>query len=147
MTSSTAKALSNAGVLLDAPEIQVLGDAMLLRGQALRDVQRLIERGVQVAEVRDGIAPSRRLSSLLDVMRRVVSTSAVPVTEARQSPNSSQSGVSQRIATEEARQLMNVSPEWVRRQASELDGRKIAGRWTYDKNLVLAAATRNDKEN
>ncbi len=145
--SGEAKALSNKGVLLDAPEIQVFGDAVVIRGQTLRDAQRLMLRGVQVAEVRDGIAPSRRLSSLLDVMRRAVETSAVPATEFRSSPIPRKSEVSERIDTEEASQLMSFSTRWVRHRASELDGRKIAGRWTYDKTLVLAAAARPSKEN
>jgi hypothetical protein len=146
MSTGNAKALAPAGVLVDAPEVQILGDAMVLRGQALRDAHRLILRGVQVAEVKDGIAPSRRLSSLLLVMRRAIEASAVPVTEFRESPKQGQSEVSKRIDTEEASQLMKVSTRWVRQLASELDGRKVAGRWTYDKNLVLAAAARPSKE-
>ncbi|MCD4525234.1 hypothetical protein [Nocardioides sp. cx-173] len=147
MSGRNAKALASAGVLVDAPEVQVFGDALVLRGQALRDVYRVTLRGVQAAEVRDGISPSRRLSSLLDVMRRAVEASAVPVTEFRGGPTSAQSEVSERIDTEEASQLMKISTRWVRTRADELGGRKLAGRWTYDKNLVLAAATQSSKEN
>jgi hypothetical protein len=146
VSGRNAKALASAGVLVDAPEVQVFGDAIVLRGQALRDVYRVTLRGVQAAEVKDGIAPSRRLSSVLGVMRRTIETSAVPVTEFRRSPEQAQSEVSERIDTEEASRLMAISTRWVRARADEFDGRKIAGRWTYDKNLVIAAATRSNKE-
>jgi hypothetical protein len=147
VSGRSAKALASAGVLVDAPEVQVFGDVMVLRGDALRDVYRVTLRGVQAAEIKEGIVPSRRLSSLLDVMRRIVEASAVPVAEFRGGPKPGQSEVSERIDTEEASRLMNFSTRWVRIRADELGGRKIAGRWTYDKDLVVAAATRSNKEN
>jgi hypothetical protein len=44
------------------------------------------------------------------------------------------------IAVAEAGRLLGLSPRQVRRLAPELDGRKVAGHWTFDALTVAAVA-------
>jgi hypothetical protein len=141
--TSPNTALVKGGVFVESPEIEVLGDAVLIRGQALLDNYWLVRRGVEAAEVREGIAPSARVAGLLAAQRRALSASEVPVTELRAEGTSASSGA-ERIGSGEAADLMGMTERWARHLAPELGGHKVAGRWTFDKQLVLARA--NDRE-
>lgn len=129
------------GPIPEAPVVQILGDAVVIRGAAAVEASRLLSRGVAAVERQDGIRANNRVLLLLSAVAEVAGMSACPVSDVRNETSSARSGsgVTHRIGTREAADLMEISERQVRRLASDLDGRIHRGRWTYDFNAVQAA--------
>jgi hypothetical protein len=50
------------------------------------------------------------------------------------------------VDTKEAGAMLGLSPRHVRRQHADLGGRQVAGRWTFDRLLVAAAAAERNQQ-
>ena len=69
-------------------------------------------------------------------------TSASGTAEAEVTPEMSSSASGERMGSAEAANLLGCSDRWVRGLAPELDGCKVAGRWSYDREAVVEYAAR-----
>lgn len=130
---------------VEPPEIMLLGDCVVIRGQAAAEAYRLLAAGVQQVERRDGITASGRVNYLLGTCKRAAQMSVCGVADVRNpgfQAESSHLEIGVRVGTREAAVELKISEEHVRRLASILDGRKLRGRWTYDSVLVEAEAER-----
>jgi hypothetical protein len=128
---------------MTGPELVALGGGWaLLRGLALADASRAVSYVVKQGR-RDGVrAP--RLTRLEAALRGEVAAAMA----ANGHTNATDTAVvvpfpQDVMSTEEVAAATGISPRHVRRQADELGGRKIAGRWCFDPVIVHAAAAEN----
>lgn len=136
--------------LPQAPPVQLLGDAVVLRGPAAIDAYRLMARGVDAARREDGIQPSERLEQLLAALRASADAamSAAGHADVREVPTSAVSTPGSRIGTREVADLLGLSERHVRRLAPEFNGRRHGNTWTYETTAVEAhLIARTTKEN
>jgi hypothetical protein len=140
------------------PAVERLGGGQLLvRGLAVLRLHRWATAAVAIARRRDGMGtldPDARelLAALEAEARAAVSTaqdaearagmSAGPQRDIRRRADVQPSPQDDlMISTEEARQLLGLSPRHVRRLAPQLDGRQVAGRWLFPRSAVLERKT------
>lgn len=138
-----------SGPARPAPAVQLLGDAVLLRGPAVIDAWYLLRLGIRETQRRDGITPGPRLRELLDALEhaaaQVRGVSARPdedVPDQREHRSSREP-----IGSKEAAVLLDRSPRQVRRLARTLDARRApGGAWTFDRQVVTEYVTNTTKE-
>ena len=121
------------------PEVQVLGDALLLRGPAV--LETLTAYGVLVRQVKaNGAQPSSRLLGMqrgaavaASVYRRDTSpASAGPLADVRPGTSRPESW----LRTTDVALALQVSERHARRLARTLDARRTRGGWLYPRQAV-----------
>jgi hypothetical protein len=112
---------------------------VILTGTAIIDTWRAVAWVINKARRDDQIVSNR-----VRHLERVLAAEAAAVVAARGQPDASGPADLQAspdvIDTQETAAMLHVSPRTVRRQAADLGGRQVAGRWTFDRLLVSAAA-------
>jgi hypothetical protein len=115
------------------------GGQVLLRGGAVVEVARALDWLIRVHERRDSVHASQPLRALQQLLAaEAAQVSARTFADVRKTavvPTSQNM-----ITSEEAAAMLQRSPRQVRRLAADLEGRQIAGRWLFDRDLVAAAA-------
>jgi hypothetical protein len=116
------------------------GGTVLLRGPAVVHVSRALDWAISVQARRDSVhasKPLRQLQQLLaDEAAQVSGGHVADVRKTAVVPISPEN----MINTEEAAAMLRRSPRQIRRLAADLEGRQIAGRWLFDRDVVAAAA-------
>jgi hypothetical protein len=118
------------------------GGTVLLRGPAVAQLSQVLDGVIRLHERRDSVqatAALRALQQLLAAETAQVALSARPFADVRK-PAAVPMSPENMINTEEAAAMLRLSPRQVRRLAVELEGRRVAGRWVFDQDLVAAAA-------
>lgn len=128
-------------------EAQLLGAAVLLQGQSLRDVQRLVALGMREVERRDGIVPPARVAEVERLLRQAADLDRL---RQRLSPGGRVLGESggvrpdwepaRRLTTRQAAAMLQLSERQVRRKAATLGGCLIGPILTFDGDLVAQLA-------
>lgn len=134
----------HAGVEIPrAPEVQLVGDTVQIRGRAALDAYRVLAEGIGTVRRRDGIEPPPGLRVLLAALKLAadaarVSSDVADIADVRRqaSPASLRSG--ELIGIAEVAELCGVGERQVRRKVSELGGWKNHNRWVFDSGLVRA---------
>ena len=117
------------------PDVQLLGAAVLLQGQALLDAAYLIAHELENRRCRGmEIAPRHRdlfatLRTANDLRKR--QRDDAPVADPRELDHGSNE-----IDTVTAARLLGWPVRKVQRNASDLDGRMPHGRWIFDRRTV-----------
>jgi len=122
-----------------APAVQQLGSAVLLRGPAVVDVWHLVALGVRAAK-RDGITLSRVAdlqSVLAAAAAEVRATSECGHGDVAQLPVGALSDPSEPLTTGEVATMLGLSPRQTQRMRAQLDARKLrCGRLLFDRGAV-----------
>jgi hypothetical protein len=122
------------------PPVQVLGDAILFRGQALRDLAYLLPRAVTAASRADGISPPRRWLVTLEAVKTATAMSACPVTDV-----GSEADSREWLTSRETAELLQLSERQVTRLGTRIGGHRARGGWLFSRtNIEEHAQTRNE---
>ncbi len=135
-----------------APDVELLGAAVLVQGRTTLDVYRILGEGIEFCRRRDGIQPHPRLLQALAAFRAAAAAAVDergrPDTEDMPDVRGSGAGPQLRngelIGITEAAQICGVGERQARRRAAELGGTKQHGRWVFDRGLVQAYLDTND---
>ncbi len=118
------------------PDVEQLGDAVLLRRPIVAEVRRLLTAAAREAVHRDGIRPSQRLLHLLALLDaagnvradgRSVTFAPPPLTV-------------DAMRTSETAAALGIGERQTRRLAGPLGARRTATGWAFDRRAVDAAA-------
>jgi hypothetical protein len=127
------------------PDVQVLGDALVLRGHALLEMYRAATEGIQVSRQRNCIEPSRSLQKAIagakaasSVGRRQRSADMGDIADVRARPTLAALRTGERIGVEEVARMCGVGHRQARRLAPSLGGTKTRKGWIFDRGLVQA---------
>ena len=121
--------------------VERLGDAILFRGPAVRDLAYLLPRAVVDAARRDGITPPRRWRQILETVQETArAMSACPATDVRSDADPPLS-----MTTREVAELLGIDERSVRRLGSKVGGRKVRNEWIFDRSDVEAEARRRQE--
>lgn len=127
------------------PDLQVLGHAVLVQGEALAWLTVLAVRG-QAAAARDG-APApphvrRWLDTIADLARSGQNRMSFPGhADVRAGGNRAESSQVDEVDSHEAAELLGVTARHVRRLGPSLGARRARGRWIFDRSIVVAYRT------
>lgn len=117
---------------MTGPPVQQLGAAVLLQGRGV-EVAFLAAAATERVLTERGQPVPRGLPELTAALRAAVSpTRRSDVARDTDSARSDHD----RITAHEAAKVLGVTTRSVQRLARTLDGRKVAGRWTFDRDLV-----------
>ena len=134
------------------PGVQTLSDAVVLQGPAVAEVAYLVNLGLRHRANLDGTAPSDRQRALLRMLTDTAEASlALPPTprghaDLPATPDLAESTVVGEMKTAEAARLLGVTPRHARRLAADIDGRRVAGAWTFDRSAVIAYRALREEE-
>lgn len=130
------------------PPVQLLGDAVLIRGSAVRDTLALVGMGVQQAR-RDGIPPSPRVQALLAALaaaREVQSCPPPDAADVRNVAARAESEMAREIGSRGVAEILKLSHRQVRRLAADLGGRRSpSGGWIFNQGTVDAYKAARDE--
>jgi hypothetical protein len=131
-----------AGIALtEPPAVQQLGSAVLLQGQALTDAYYLVSAGIREAS-RSGY-PTGRFEEIRRAIRDASRRRQSDVAERELlSHSGNDRSAVDTIGTAEAAALLGIGFRNCQRKAKEGLGRRVGGRWVYDRALVIAEAER-----
>lgn len=126
------------------PDVQLLGDAVLIRGAAAVDAYRVLAKSAGTAR-RDGIAPPRRLLQLLTALRAAAEAAEAAAeavrgtAELRRSADPARSPCDD-IGTQEAAAMIGCSTRYVRQllATDRLRARVVRGSWRVPVSEVVA---------
>lgn len=127
-----------------APEVQLVGDAVQIRGRAALDAYRVLAEGVGTVRRRDGIEPPPGLRVLLAALKSSAAAAArassdVPdIADVRRQESEASLRSGELIGSAEAAEMCGLGERQLRRLAGKLGGRKSHNRWVFDKGLVEA---------
>lgn len=126
-----------------APEVQLVGDAVQIRGRAAIDAYRVLAEGIGVVRRRDAIEPNPGLLILLAALKTSAdvaraSADVADIADVRQQKSRASLRSGELIGIAKAAELCGLSERQVRRLAGEMGGRKAHNRWVFDKGLVEA---------
>lgn len=109
--------------------LRIPAGAVLLTGGAL-DAARYAVEVAQRARRRNGLPPVASLTALADALDAAMAVGGQTDTidDAQGDPDY--------MTTDEAAELLGISPRSVRRMASRLGGRLVGGRWLVDRQAV-----------
>ena len=126
-----------------SPEVQILGDAAVLRGAAALDAYRVMCEGIALVLRRDGIPPSRRLEQTVAALKAAATTSRITsadtsdIADVRKQATSAQSvKTGEQVGIEEVARMCGVGTRQARRLAPELGGHKTSKGWRCDRGMV-----------
>lgn len=111
------------------PAVQLLGDAVLFRGPAIRDLAYLLPRAVADVTRRDSIPVSPRWRLILEAVNTAMS--ACPVTDVRV-----ESKRSEWVTTAEAATALGITERHARRIARQLGGHLGRGGWLIPSSSI-----------
>lgn len=129
--------------------VQIVGrSAVLLEGPALRHCAVLVGNAIAQRRIRNGVPPSTLHLALHDALvaaaRHSQEMSDSGHADVPEMVGGAESGAEGEISSSHAAELLHLTPRQVRRIATHLDGRRVAGRWTFPRAAVQAvAADRN----
>ena len=116
------------------PDVEQLGDAVLLRRPIVAEVRRLLTAAAREAVRRDGIRPSQRLLHLLAVLDAACNVPRdVPAVTAVPAPVSIDA-----MTTTEAAETLGICNRQTRRLADRLGAVRTTHGLRYDAELVRA---------
>ncbi|MDO9378640.1 MAG: helix-turn-helix domain-containing protein [Nocardioidaceae bacterium] len=129
------------GEIPASPDVQVLGDAVVLRGAAALEAFRLVRQGIQYQERTDHISANPRVLGVLAALKVAAERAGMSASghaDVRKEPDSP-SLVMQLGITAAAHEL-NMTERHVRRLARDgvIAGRKVGQSWQLDRAAVLA---------
>lgn len=75
-----------------------------------------------------------RMLAYLDALARGFTDETPPGSEESQSEHDVP------LSADQAAEILGCTPQWIRRIASDLDGRRVAGRWVFSRRAVLEYA-------
>lgn len=124
-----------------APPVQVFPGVVIVSGPALKDLYFLVSSGVRAAS-RNGKVDNR-----FEGLRRAIRDADVARTRQRDTGSEADCAdcagddelAVDQIGTAEAALILGISLRSCQRKAKGL-GRKVAGRWVFDRQLVVAEA-------
>lgn len=125
------------------PDVQLLGDAAVLRGPAALDAYRLITEGIALVRRRDGIEPNPRLLVTVATLKAAAAAGRAEVPEVRnfrETPDSTSLRGGRLVGVQEVADLLGVSDRQVRNLAGRLGGHKSrrGAPWRFDLEMVNA---------
>jgi hypothetical protein len=128
------------------PAVQVLGDAVLLRGRAVLEVRSLVASAVRYSAARDGIPPNPRLRALKAALDEAVDHVAMFAEEPSEPPVANIQQDSTVMSTNQVATRLGCTEQHVRRLHRDLDARKVGRAWIFEADAVEAyAAGRNHR--
>ena len=143
----TAQRPTTGGVVT-APDVQQLGDAVLIQGAALRDLYLCLHKGIPGMSA-NGHSPVLLHAVELQVHRALMSARGHQVAEcvAAQTHSKSQSDDDWMTVSEAATEL-GVSQRHVRRLARSCQlGQRVGATWAINRGAALALAREREKGN
>ena len=117
------------------PAVQLLGDAVLFRGPAVRDLALLLPIAVAQVERRDGIRRPQRWIQILDTV--ATARAAVPATALRVEAESEQW-----LTTARAAEELGVGERYIRKIAPLLGGYRGRGGWLIPRTSIEQRRTK-----
>jgi hypothetical protein len=127
-----------------SPEVQCLGDAVVIRGMAALDVYRLLTEGIAAVRRRDAIEPNDRLLRTVAALKAAslqASSASTDIADVRRSATPAMLRTGKALGLEEVARMLGVGPRHARRLAPTLGGVRVATRgrpWRFDEGLVRA---------
>lgn len=115
---------------LPAGCILVHGQSIELLVLALEDAQRWRRR--------NGLAPLSAYSELAEILRRAKQPGSVTSANGHADIETEPAGQPDSMTTHEVASELNVTRRHVRRQATQLGGRKVAGSWIFNRADIIA---------
>ncbi len=129
-----------------------MGGCHVLLGspQSCLDVLRSLQQSI-VACRRQGVPAPPRVLYLITLLEFEIAehrerTSAKGNAEVPQEPDLPPSLADDPVSVEEAARMLGVSRRQVRNLGEQLEGRKVAGSWLFDRDVVAAEAARRAHE-
>ncbi|WP_141561917.1 helix-turn-helix domain-containing protein [Micromonospora sp. WMMA1996] len=135
--------------VLDAYAVRLGGCRLLLASrQACLDVLRSLQAAVAASD-RAGLRPPPRIVTLIAALEAEMQQPSSPggSAEVPREPGVPGSVLTTEPAdTKEAARMLGVTPRQIRNISHRLDGRKVAGSWVFDRDLVAAEAIRRQRK-
>ena len=127
----------------DSPDVQVLGDAVVIRGRAVLDGYRILAEGVRAVRVRDAIEAPEHIRQLLAGFKLAGERAAAQpdtsdISDVRDRPRPRPLRTGELIGIAEVARMCGVGDRQARRLAESLGGTKPRGVWIFDRGLVNA---------
>lgn len=119
-----------------SPEVELLGDAVLLRRPIVAEVRRLLALGIRDAVRRDGLRPPARALHLLATLAAADSVRA----DVRPLPDSPATPTVHTMTTAQAARQLGLSTRQARRLADQLGAIRTTAGWRFGAEQVRAAA-------
>lgn len=117
--------------------------------EAVLDVLRSLQESVKAVR-RMGLPVPERVQHLIGLceaeLRAYRATSVAGSPELPFEPDLSESTAEDLVDVAEAARLLGVTPRQVRNLRDQLEGRKVAGRWVFDREVLLIEADRRRQE-
>jgi len=128
-----------------SPPVQVLGDAVMIRGAAAIDAYRFMTEGIESVRRRDGIEPPPRLlltvaglkAAAIAARSNVADIADIPDVRGGATSRTLRNG--QLVGVDEVAGLFGIGLRQARRLGPSLGGwKKRSGEWVFDLGLVKA---------
>lgn len=128
-----------------APEVQVLGDAVLIRGLAALETYRILGPSVARTAAVDAIAPNPRVRLIMAGVKAAAETVAAQrksdiadTSDVRDQPSTAQLRTGEVIGLADVARMLGLGERQARRRATELGGWRTSPRspWKFDRGLV-----------